>query len=72
MNKEIYKHGLPSFLLAMSARNTALRPPPARCQRRIPACFYAPGRGITGMPFTRNWVLETITRSPTFSPEEME
>ncbi len=28
--------------------------------------------GITGMSFTRNWVLETITWSPAFSPEEME
>ena len=28
-----------------------------------------PPIGITGMPFTRNCVLDTMTRSPAFSPE---
>ncbi len=28
--------------------------------------------GCTGMLFTRNWVLETITRSPAFNPEVTE
>jgi hypothetical protein len=28
--------------------------------------------GITGMPLTRYCVLDTMTRSPAFSPDEME
>jgi hypothetical protein len=32
----------------------------------------APGSGITGMPFTKYWVLDTITRSPAFNPDVTE
>jgi hypothetical protein len=28
--------------------------------------------GMTGIPFTRNWVLETITWSPGFNPDVIE
>jgi hypothetical protein len=40
-------------------------------QARSPTSAQAP-MGRTGIPFTRNCVLDTITRSPAFSPEETE
>jgi hypothetical protein len=72
VNEEIDKQDKPSFSF-FSGRKTS---------RQAPACGsrphfarnppQAPGSGITGMPFTRNWVLETTTLSPGLNPEEME
>jgi hypothetical protein len=72
MNEKIDKQGLPSFQEYRV---------PGHCQSRDFADSLAvqtrpitlqPPIGITGMPFTRNCVLDTMTLSPAFSPEEME
>jgi len=71
MNKEIYKQELPSFFacyeLGLLCGMTPGKSPGTFC-----SFYYAPGIGITGMPFTRNWVADTITLSPTFKPDETE
>lgn len=70
MNKEVNKQEEPTFVSAFTGRSTAVR---YLCPQPVPELpgLQAP-KGITGIPLTRNWVLETMTLSPAFSPEEME
>jgi len=63
MNEEINKQDEPSFVVFLEAASRATLTSGRGAQ---------PGMGETGIPFTRNCVLDTTTWSPAFKPEVME
>jgi hypothetical protein len=62
MNKKIDKQVEPSFVVFPESAN----------RRNDRGGYTQPGMGDTGIPFTRNCVLETTTASPAFKPELIE
>ncbi len=86
MNKEIDKQGKPSFVSGGNLPGWLLSGWVSQVSKGVVGDrelqsssvsqqqqdSQAPGSGMTGIPFTRNWVLDTMTLSPTFNPEETE